>query len=123
MSADFDEIMKRIQQMEEKEVRERLAKYEIALMQVDPITKSIIDTMFQPYRFILRNFRPIFGVLLAVRFEPSEFLVAREEDIENYTKKTVTHEVKWTTIKASSVVHFEAIHSSEERPREERPLY
>ena len=123
MSNVVDEIVEKVNKMSEEEAKERLIKLEIALQSIDPITRSIIETMFEPYRFILRNYRPVFGVLLGVRFEPTEFLIAREEDIENYQKKTVTHEVKWTTIKNGSVVHFEAIHQSTERPKEERSIY
>ena len=67
----------------------------------------------QPWRFILRNYQPVLGVLVKVFFEPKEFVVWREEDIKNYTKKEVKRERKFTHLKPGSIVSMEIIEESE----------
>ena len=113
MSEVFESRVQELLQKDPRELATELAVLKFQLEALDSTTQWIIQNITKPWRFILRNYQPVLGVLVKVFFEPKEFVVWREEDIKNYTKKEVKRERKFTHLKPGSIVSMEIIEESE----------
>lgn len=114
MSNVFEQQVNELLQKDPKELATELAILKNSLEAVDSSTQWIIKNIMKPWRFILRNYRPVVGLLIKVFFEPKEFIIWREEDIKDYAKKEVKREQKFTHLKPGSVVSMEIIEHEEQ---------
>jgi len=115
MSDVLDQKINELMQLDKKELAQRLALLELKLESIDPMTKFIIDNLFKPWRLVTRSNQPILGVLLNASFEPTEFILWREEDVKDYSKKEITHEKKYTKIKPGYLISMDVIEYKEKK--------
>lgn len=66
-------------------------------------------------RFIFRNYQGHIGLLLGVKFEPVEYLVATVEQGFDSLRGKQTVETKTMTIQASSVLLYESIEETHDK--------
>lgn len=115
MSDVLDSKIEEILKQDPREIATRLATLELQLDSIDPMTRFVITNIFKPWRFIMRNNQPVLGILLNVSFEPTEFIIWREEDVKDYMKKKVKHEKKYTKLKPGYITFMDTIEFEEER--------
>jgi len=111
----FDEKVNELLKLDPRELANRLATVELQLEAIDPMTKFIIQNLYKPWRFVLRNNQPMVGILLNASFEPAEFIIWREEDIRDYSKKKIKHEKKYTKVKPGYLTYMDVIEYEEEK--------
>jgi len=115
MSNEFDQRVEELLRKEPRELALELAKLQLSLDAIDPVTKYIVNHMFLPWRFVLRDRTWMIGVLLHATFEPAEFIIYREADEKDYRKRKITHEKKYTKIKPGYLTYMECILEEQEK--------
>jgi len=116
-----EEIDARVQELlklDKEELARRLATLETMVKRLGPEVNYFLRNLMMPVRAIRRDFRPIFGILMGVRFDIAEFEILVDATERDYMSGTKTRELKTVRIKPSSLVSWEIIHEREEIPPE-----
>ena len=117
------EIKKReLMQLSKEELVEILAQYEVALDQFNPEVRFWMQNMFSLVRAVKRNYTPIFGTLIGMRWKPEAYIIYAYEEIPQYDKDEDLAERKIVTIPASMTVYIEAIQDQRKIPKK-KPNY
>ena len=107
--------------LEKEELATRLAYFEVCIDQMGNEVKYFLNNMFQLLRGLRRDYIPIEGILIGVRFELKEFLLWRDTKTEPYGKNIIIHEQLITHAKPTSFLYWEIIPLHEEKPKQPQP--
>ena len=120
--SDLDEKIKELMNLDKEELAKRLAILQMQLEGIDTTTRFILNGMYKPVRLMKRDYRPIFGVLVGAIMEPVEFVVYRETADKEWNTNIVTHEKKYSRVKASSLIMWDIIEEQwkEEEKKEDK---
>lgn len=113
---ELEKIKKELENLDKKELIERLSKLQFLFNNLDPSVKYWINNLFKLCRAVRRDYNPIVGVLVGVSFEVKEVDIWVEEDFKEYSKGLKVHERKIVKVKPTSLVQFDIIEHREEEP-------
>ena len=113
----FEAKKRELMQLTKEQLAEMLAQYEVALDQFNPEVRFWLQNMFSIVRVVKRNYTPIFGTLIGMRWKPEAYIIYAYEEIPQYDKGEDLAERKIVTIPASMTVYIEAIQEQQKIPK------
>ncbi|MHC1600486.1 MAG: hypothetical protein ACXQS5_06690 [Candidatus Methanospirareceae archaeon] len=109
MSELFQKKMEELMKLEKEQLAERLAYFETIWEHIDSETKWWLQKIYSFVRGIRRDYQPIFGVLVGLKFEVAEMDIWVETKYRDYTENVDVQERKVVRIKPSSLIQIDFV--------------
>ena len=109
MSDIFEMKKQQLMKLSEEERLQRLVYYEVIWDALDSETKWWLQKLYSFFRGIRRDYNPVFGVLVGLKFDVKYLDVWVETKYEEWSEQKKYLEKKTVRISPSSLVQFDFI--------------